>query len=211
MFSTCTQATDRPAAATWQQGFLQMLPLILDHLQFAFRLLNRDARAELIQEGIANSCLAYCRLAERGKEDLAYPSVLARFAIAQIRAGRRVGSKLNIRDVSSPFCQKQKGVQLDRLDQYDPLEECWREILIEDRTAGPAETAAVRIDFQDWMASLSARDRRIARKLAEGETTSFVAQLFRLCPGRISQLRRELMENWLAFQGEVPRVAAVAA
>lgn len=198
-------------ARTWQQGYLAMLPLILDHLRFAFRLLNRDARAELIQEGVVNSLVAYRRLYERDKQDLAYPSVLARYAIAQIRAGRRVGSRLNIRDVTSPFCQKQKGVCVERLDHYDEHEECWREILIEDRTAGPAEIATMRIDFEDWMKSLPARDRRIARKLAAGESTIIVAKLFRLSAARISQLRRELLEKWLAFQGETPQLAVGAA
>jgi hypothetical protein len=44
----------------------------------------------LIQESVANCLVAYVRLVERGKEDLAYPTVLAMFAVKQIRDGRRV-------------------------------------------------------------------------------------------------------------------------
>ena len=78
-----------------------------------------------------------------------YPSPLARYAIAQVRAGRRIGNKLNVRDVLSPYCQQRKGITVERLDKYDKEEDAWREALVEDRHAGPAEIARVRIDFAD--------------------------------------------------------------
>lgn len=69
---------------------------------------------------------------------------------AQVRAGRRVGAKLNIRDVSSRLGQRAKDVVVERLDQFNPDECQWREVLVEDRRAGPAETMAARIDVGDW-------------------------------------------------------------
>ena len=36
----------------------------------------------------------------------AYPSVLARCAVAQIKDGRLVGGRMNVKDVSSPYCQR---------------------------------------------------------------------------------------------------------
>jgi hypothetical protein len=47
--------------------------------------------------------------------------------------------------------------------------------VVEDRNAGPAEVAATRIDFSDWLATLPERNRRIAETLATGECTSSVA------------------------------------
>lgn len=47
----------------------------------------------------ANACCAVARLAELGKLDLAYPTVLARYGVAKVIDGRRVGNKLNVRDV----------------------------------------------------------------------------------------------------------------
>ena len=75
-------------------------------------------------------------------------------------------------------------------------------MLVEDKHAGPAETAASRIDFADWLRLLPERSRRIAETLATGETTKKAAKRFRVTPGRISQLRRELQQNWQDFQGE---------
>ncbi len=89
-----------------------------------------------------------------------------------------------------------------RLDHYDRQQDGWLEVLIEDRRAGPAETAASRIDFPAWLKTLSKRKRRIAWKLALGETTRHVARLFRVSDARISQLRRELERSWRYFHGE---------
>jgi hypothetical protein len=78
-----------------------------------------------------------------------------------------------------------------RLDRHDAEEECWREVLVADKTCTPAELAASRIDFPAWLNTLSKRDRKVAMKLAAGETTSRVARMFRLSEGRVSQLRRQ--------------------
>jgi hypothetical protein len=47
----------------------------------------------------------------------------------------------------------------------------------------------------------TATDRRPL--LAAGETTTVAAKKFDLCPGRISQIRKELFRAWQIFQGEI--------
>ena len=54
------------------------------------------------------------------------------------------------------------------------------------------------------------RNRRIAVSLAVGNRTKEVARQFRLSPGRVSQLRRELHDSWQTFQGELQAEPAVA-
>jgi hypothetical protein len=66
----------------------------------------------------------------QGKEELAYAAPFATYAIKQVRSGRRVGSRLNARDVSSPHCQIRKGIRLGRLDHFDKDSEERQEILI---------------------------------------------------------------------------------
>ncbi|MDZ4821421.1 MAG: hypothetical protein SGJ20_20860 [Planctomycetota bacterium] len=188
----------------WHKQFLAMLPLIRRHAAVSFRHLDPEARAEAVQEVVANALVAFRRLVELGKADVAFPSPLARYGVAQVRAGRRTGGRLNVCDVSSSYCQQQKGVSVDRLDHFDTVKECWVEVLVEDRTAGPAQTAASRIDFGAWLGTLPGKQRRIAAVLATGETTQATARKFRLTAGRISQLRRELHEAWLSFVGEAP-------
>ena len=60
------------------------------------------------------------------------------------------------------------------------------EVVVEDRRAGPAEVVAARIDFGDFLRSLSSRYRRIAAVLATGESTTATARKFHVSPGRVS-------------------------
>ena len=119
-----------------------------------------------------------------------------------MKVGRKAATKLNVRDVSSEYYQLRKGITVERLDHLDRDTESWHEVLVEDRHAGPAETAASRIDFADWLRSLSRRRRKIATTLATGETTGEAAKLFQVSPCRISQFRREFRDSWRQFQGE---------
>jgi hypothetical protein len=193
-----------PDPPAWHKGFLAMLPAIVAYARMAFRCLKPEARQEAVQEAVCNAMAAYAALVERGKVALAYPSVLARFAVAQTRGQRKVGGHLNCRDVSSRYCQRLKGVVVERLDRFDKEENAWAEAVVEDRTAGPAEIARTRIDFSAWLKHLPRRNRRIAQALAAGDNTGDVAQQFRVSAGRISQLRRELHRSWKEFLGEAP-------
>jgi hypothetical protein len=180
----------------WHAGFLAMLPAIHRQLKAAFRGLDPEARAEAVQEGVCNAMLAYLRLHERGEVDKAYPSPLATYAARQIRAGRKVGGKLNIKDVSSPHCQRLKHVVLERLDKWDKEAQAWMEIVVEDKNATPADVARVRVDFAAWLKTLPRRDRKVALDLAGGNRTGDVARKYDLSDGRISQLRKELHLSW---------------
>ncbi len=70
--------------------------------------------------------------------------------------------------------------------------------------AGPAETAAARIDIGDWFGRMTPRKRRIAQALAAGERTKDVARRFHLTPGRIAQMRAAFRDDWQQFQGQLP-------
>src|SRR4051812_41878324 len=92
--------------------FLKMLPQIQEQGRIAFRGLRPDAQEDMIQEVVCNSFVAYLRLLERGLAHLAFATPLANFAIKQVRAGRRVGNKMNVRDITSSHCQIFKGVTI---------------------------------------------------------------------------------------------------
>ena len=170
--------------------FIGMLPTIRRQASVAFRHTPLSMREDLVEEVAANAYVAFSRLVALGKRGIAYGTPLAQFAIRQVRAGRRVGNRLNTGDVLSPA---------NRRVTVEPLE---RAMIIEDRHAGPAATAAARIDLAAWLESLACRERRIACRLAQGETAIGVARAFGLSVGRVSQLRCKLGESWAEFQGE---------
>lgn len=191
-------------------SFEKLLPAVRDQAAFAFRFFPRSQREELIAETVANAYCAYQRLVERGKAELAYATPLAMYAVRQVRAGRRVGTKMNVRDPMSEYCRAKKGIKVESLDRYDRQEKQWQQMVVEDRRCGPDQIAATRIDFAAWLKTLPRRMRRIALELAAGETTHATARQFKLSAARISQIRRELKAAWETFQGECKLDVAAA-
>ena len=182
-------SSQRKSNVPWHEGFLALLPAIRLHAVIAFRRLNPEARAEAIQNCIANALIAYTRLYELGKVELAYAGVLARYAIAQTREGRIVGNRMNVRDVSSSYAISKKSLIVERLDHYDKTEDCWEEIVVQDRHCGPFDVVRTKLDFRAWLRSLPIRLRRIARFLAVGETTTAAAKKFGVSQARIRRFR----------------------
>jgi hypothetical protein len=187
-----------------------MLPAIVTHAKIVFRHLDPEAKEEALQETVCNACRAVARLAELGKLDLAYGSVLAHFAVSQVKDGRQVGCSLNSNDILSRRCQQLKHVKIERIDHFNEEENGWRQAVVIDTRSSPVpEIVAFRCDFSDWLASLPRRDCHIAESLAIGNRTGEVAKQFDVSEGRVSQLRRELAESWWAFVGdEVVEAAA---
>ncbi len=80
---------------------MALLPQITTAAKIAFRHVRGQERQNLIQETIANALVAFVALVRRGKMDLAYGSVLARYAIAQIKDGCQVGNRSSVRGSDS--------------------------------------------------------------------------------------------------------------
>ncbi|MGO9109783.1 MAG: hypothetical protein ACLP9L_11165 [Thermoguttaceae bacterium] len=196
----------------WHRQFLALLPQIVTHAKIAFRHLKPEARAEMVEEVVCNAMQAFVRLVQLKKTDIAYAAPLAAYGCKQARDGRKVGGHLNCLDVSSDYCQRLKGIVVERLDRRDPDDDkSWQEVLVEDRRSDASQIVQTKLDFSDWLASLKRRDRRIAEFLAQGETTKAAARKFKVSAGRISQLRKGLYASWNRFVGDEPDGAALAA
>src|SRR3954470_4781962 len=97
--------------------FLSMLDSIKSVARFAFRRCPRQRREELLAEVVAGAFIMFCRLVEQRKMHLAYPTVLAWYAVRRIGTGRPVGWPQNAKDVLSSFAQRQHGFSIQPLIQ----------------------------------------------------------------------------------------------
>jgi len=182
--------------------FQAMLPKIRRQASLKLRHLRAEAREEFLAEVVARTYCAWCRLVEQGLPEIARPTPLVKYAVRQVRAGRRVGCRQNSQDILSPQIRRINGLTIERIERRDPQNGEWNELLVEDRKAGPADTAAARLDLTAWLRTLPKRNRKIATALSVGESTGAVARQFGLTAGRISQLREWLREHWNTFQGD---------
>ena len=192
------------------QPFQALLPQIRRQAGLALRHLRAEARDEALAEVVARAFCTWRRLVEQGRAELARPTPLVKYAVRQVSAGRRVGCRMNVNDILSAHSRRTHGIKIERLDRRDPQTRTWDALLVEDRKAGPAATAAARLDHRAWLRLLSKRNRAIACALALGEATGAVAQQFGLSAGRISQLRAWLRQHWEQFQSEAEVVVSGA-
>ena len=195
--------------ASWQAGFLSVLPVIQTHARIQFRHLPISQREEAIQEAICAACQNYQLAASRGQLHVAHPSTLANFAVRHVLQGRHVGGSQDAaKDVLSPAAQRRYGFQVtDHPDRAASDE--WQCVLLADHKAKAPipDLVACRIDFARWLRSWSKRDRKIIRALASGEKAGAVAERFSLSDGRVSQLRRKFEHEWQVFQKEPAQAA----
>ena len=168
----------------WQHRFLKMLPNIEQHAAHRLRNFPFDEREELQAEAVALAFCMFATLVRQGRADLAYATPLAVYGTRQALVGRCAGGSLNVRDVTSRHCQKQKHVRVERLDRFDEQRGEWREAIVEDDKTPVPDQAAFRCDYPVWLKSLPNRERQIAEVLSTGERTSSTAKRFGVTPGR---------------------------
>jgi hypothetical protein len=194
--------------------FLGLLPRIEQHGRIFFRFLKCPHRqAEALAEMRALVWRWSLRLAQQGRDASAFGTALATFAARAVHSGRRLCGQEKARDVLSPRAQQRHGFAVEELPastasahetlhgtvlgqrQQDVFEERLR-----DNTVTPVpDQVCFRIDFPAWLATLTARERRIIRAMARNERTSDLSRQFEVSPSRISQLRAEFHADWERF------------
>ena len=193
---------DNRLSPVWQAEFLaHLLPRVKTHARFRFRNLPRFEREEAEAESVAVALLFFARLVERGKNPSSFAVQIARIAVLRVKSGRLVGCEERSRDVLSRLARQRRQFKVESLDDCGVRHDGeWQAIIVEDRKCTPADVAACRIDFSEWLNRMPHRRRQIAELLAAGYRTEEVAEQFRLSRGRISQLRREFETSWNEFQ-----------
>jgi hypothetical protein len=195
---------DSLAPGRLHAGFLSILPRIESHGKVYFRHLKcPDRREDAVAEMVALSWLWFRRLAARGRDATCFASALANFAARAVRAGRKVGGKDRAGDVLSPAARARHGFAVGSLPTHSTLSGNPLEEALTDNAKSPIpEQVHFRIDWPCWLATRTDRDRRIVTDLMVGERTGDVAARHGLTSGRVSQLRTEFHQDWLAFLGE---------
>ena len=190
--------------------FLALLPRIEAHAKIYFRDVRcSSTRADRIAEVVALAWKWFVRLVKRGKDAALFVSALAKFAVKAVRCGRRLTGMEKAKDVMNRQTQQRRGFAVEKLPEFSTMSDNpLTEALADNTVTPPPDAAAFRVDFLRWLASLPRRDRRVAKELMVGERTLDTAHRFKMSPARVSQLRRELCQDWARFHGEAIAVVA---
>jgi hypothetical protein len=198
-----------------------VLPRVEAHGRVYFRHVKCSGRKdELLAELRGLAWKWYVGLVSRGKNVLAFVSALAMYAARAVQSGRRVCGHERKQEVLSPVARRLHGFAVEALPQATTASherlyasphgqerlDAFEERLRDNTQTPPDEQAAFRIDFPAWRLTHSERDRRLIDTLMLGGRTKEVSRLFGLSPGRISQKRRQFLQDWRRFCGEAGEV-----
>jgi hypothetical protein len=194
-----------PTLEALRQSFQTILPRIEAHACIVFRHVKCPHRqADCVQETVGLAWQWFVRLAHRGKDARDFPSALATFAARAVRCGRRVCGQERAKDALSPMAQQRHSFTVTSLPLHSTLSaNPFSEALADNTRSAVPDQVAFRCDFPAWLLTLSDRKRRIAKDMALGHRTKELATRHGVTEGRVSQLRRELHRDWLAFHGEL--------
>lgn len=118
----------------------------------------------------------------------ATPKSLAFYAVRRVKAGRQFSQ--SSRSLTGPNPRR-----VERSQQVEMA----TALIVRD-SDNPAELAVLRIDFPEWFNTvLKQRQREVCEAMLQGDSTSELAERFGVTRGAISQTRRWLVENWLAY------------
>jgi hypothetical protein len=198
-------------------SFLAILPRIVIHGRIFFRFVKCPVKKEdLVAEMLALAWKWYVRLAAKGKDGSQFVSAIARFAARAVKCGRRLCGQEKTKDVLSLLGQCRHAFCVESLPvapraAHETLFSApggqRTQDLVEDRlkdnTFTPVpDQVAFRIDFPAWLQTLTGRERRLVAAMLRNEGTKALSQQFGVSPARISQVRRELHDDWIRFCDE---------
>ncbi len=213
-----------PFLPSVQELFLSLMPRIERHGRAFFRHLKCPHRKQdAVSEMVALSWKWFLRLVERGKNPTRFPSALATYAARAVNSGRKLAGMDRAKDALNPATQKRHGFTVEPLPiscragheqlfsapRGQQLLDAYEERLRANTITPVPDQVQFRIDWPAWLATLTARERRMIRAMAQNERTKDLSRQFDLSPARISQIRREFRDDWTRFCGE--RVQAVTA
>ena len=156
-----------------QAAFVRQLPNLRSLAASQFSELDREARAEAIQNTMALAWKQFRRLAKRGKDAAKLAKSCVWYAAKQTRMGRLPQRCPNAKDVV-------ESRKLERVSLRD----------YESHKAAIPDIVSFRIDTPEFFGTLTERQRSIALDLAAGLSTSKVARKHGVTAAAISQFRQ---------------------
>jgi hypothetical protein len=183
-----------------QSDFLAFVPTTRRIALMYFRHVPCPHRKQdCVCEAIALAWVWYLRLRARGRDPANFLVAFARLAAKAVGSGRRVCGQEPAKDLLSAVCRR-RGISVSPLPSWRDSNGDFIEEAVEDNTVTPVPAQVqFRCDFPRWVQGLPKLKRRVVQSLAMGHRTSDVARAEDLSEGRISQMRRELRDDYMTF------------
>jgi hypothetical protein len=173
----------------------EVLPAVERHARKAFRLWPDRKQEDATQEARAIAWRDVLRIMQNHPErdPLAFPGMIAKCAVKQIRAFRTLAGKQRVKDAMSERARHQRGINI----AYKSMD-----YLTERHQGDPAEHVAFVIDFQEWRRSLSSTTATIVDELAICNNANEVARTLHIDPRRLKEIRKDAAADYAEWMDE---------
>jgi hypothetical protein len=165
----------------------EILPAVVAAAQARFQG-HRD-RDEKVQACRVVAFLGYRSLAARGK-DVTLPCLIF-YTLRHVNGGRHGIREQYKKDTLSHRAQKLGGFTVGALE----------ESMTAQLALDPAPQAILNLDLPGFRAILTETQQKVAEMALQGFSGVEIAQAVGLTTGRVSQLRRQIVEKWDSYQG----------
>jgi hypothetical protein len=194
----------------------QVVPRLRSAIPNAVAFIGCEDAEELIQDGTALAAMMMHNAEQAGKKVVRSArgrrgkritaGNVCYYTIEKLRCGRRsTGS--TVVDVHGAGTQLKGNTRLSSLDEPAAVdEETGGELTFDDVLSrdeeDPEIQAARRMDWEAFMAGLSARDQAVIEGLVEGTSGSAMARKLGVCSSTIHHRKRSLAKAIVAFMGD---------
>jgi DNA-directed RNA polymerase specialized sigma24 family protein len=179
-----------------QARFTELYPRIHRLASIQHRRLHGDQHDDAVGETIAWAWKLYRKKALVGEDPDPLLGHMVRFAAGHVRAGKLLG-RSEARDVLSRLTRGQGNYRVASLPHADD-EEASAAVrgALRHRVPGPAEEAACRIDYADWLATLTDKQRAVAAGLEAGLNLTEIAQQHGVTKAAVQAMRSTMARKW---------------
>jgi hypothetical protein len=160
--------------------------------------------------------LWYVRLINRGRDPQDFVATFVTLLARSVNSGRRLAGMMKAKDVMNPAAQRRHGFRVEPLPgstrtfhdhlysspRGQKLHDAFEERLCDNAITPVPDQVQFRLDFPAWLETLTPRERRMIREMANNERTLDLSKEFEVSPSRISQMRREFQTGWTRFIAE---------
>jgi hypothetical protein len=191
-----------------QAGYLlqdQVVPRLQSAIPKVVHCIGSEDAQELIQDSIAMAA-KMLHNTEQAKKTVT-PGNIAYYTIQHIKSGRRsTGSSMV--DVYGSGTQLKARTRLNSLDEVvanneeNGGEPFLLHDVLSDEQEDPGTKAARKMDWESFMAGLSARDQQIIQFIIEGKSRSAMARELNVCTSTINHRKKNLGLKIQEFMGD---------
>ena len=191
-----------------EAGFVlqdQVIPRLRSAIPNVVHCVGAECHNELIQDSIAMACSMMAAVEKAGKK--VTPGNIAYYCIQKIKCGRRSTGSSTV-DVYGSGTQINGTTRLTSLDEAAPVssaEDVGEPLALHDVLSrdeeDPATKAARKMDWDSFLAGLSARDQAIINCLAEGKPLASLARRRHLNTSTLRYHRERLAVKIQEYMG----------